>query len=89
MEEEGLICAVQKDYSSAQDAAIKELLVEEEELICAIQKDYFSAQEAVIKELLGRWVSELEPALAFQKLRLVGLTAAGTAIGDKPFILRI
>jgi hypothetical protein len=45
--------------------------------------------EALVKDLLGRWVSELEPAVAYDKRgNVIGLTLADAQVGSKPFILR-
>ena len=44
--------------------------------------------EAIICGLLSRWVSELEPAIAFENGEIIGLTLAEAQVGSKPFILR-
>lgn len=46
-------------------------------------------EEYVIRELLGRWVSELEPAVAYRDGEIVGLTIAAAPIGSAPFIMPI
>lgn len=48
----------------------------------------FEHQERALKSMLGRWVSELEPAQAFQNGRLIGLTITGLPIGS-PMLLVI
>ncbi len=46
------------------------------------------SNEAKTRFLLEHWVSELEPALAFdENLNIIGLTPADTPIGIKGFIL--
>jgi hypothetical protein len=46
--------------------------------------------KCVVREMLGRWVSELEPALATnQRGDIIGLTMADAPVGSKPFVLRI
>ena len=45
--------------------------------------------EVVIRGLLGRWVSELDPAVAWQDGRIIGLTVADSDLGTSPFILRV
>lgn len=44
--------------------------------------------EAAVRELLGRWVSELEPAVCYHRGEIIGLTLADAPLGSKPFILR-
>ena len=47
-------------------------------------------QDKIVRELLGRWVSEIEPAIAYSKEgRILGLTPADTPIGVKSFILPV
>lgn len=44
--------------------------------------------EAIVRSMLCRWVSELEPAIAFDRHNnIIGLTPAGGAVGSSPFIL--
>lgn len=49
-----------------------------------------AVDEEIIRGLLGRWVSELEPAVARDENgKIIGLTSADAAIGSEPFILRL
>jgi hypothetical protein len=45
--------------------------------------------EATIRDLLGRWVSGLEPAVAYRDGEIIGLTLADAEIGSRPYILRL
>ncbi len=45
--------------------------------------------EQLIRSLLERWVSELEPAIAYRNGEIIGLTPANAPLGSKPFILRV
>lgn len=48
-----------------------------------------SANEVVIRGLLERWVSELEPAVAYDRCgNILGLCDKAAPLGSKPFILR-
>lgn len=57
--------------------------------LCIAQAKHARArrEEDVIRELLGRWVSEIEPAIAYHDGEIIGICAADTPIGIKPFIL--
>jgi hypothetical protein len=46
-----------------------------------------ASDEIIIRSLLGRWVSELEPAVAWCDGEIIGLCPAGAEIGTSPFIL--
>ena len=59
-----------------------------EEVVRRRQEAKMISDEEAIKELLGRWVSELEPAVAYQNFEVIGLTPAESDLGSKPFILR-
>lgn len=48
-----------------------------------------ASNENIIRELLGRWVSELEPAVAYRNGEIIGLTIADAPIGSCPPILEI
>ncbi len=46
--------------------------------------------EQIIRELLGRWVSELEPCVAYDPdFEIIGLCPANAPLGSSPFILRV
>jgi hypothetical protein len=46
--------------------------------------------EQIIRSLLGRWVSELVPAIAYDQFgAILGLVPANSPIGSKPFMLRV
>ncbi len=45
--------------------------------------------EAVLRRLLGRWVSGLEPAVAYRNGEIIGLTVADAPIGSSPFLLEV
>lgn len=45
--------------------------------------------EATIRALLGRWVSELEPAVAYRHGEVIGLTLADAPLGSRPFVLGV
>jgi hypothetical protein len=45
--------------------------------------------EAIIRSLLERWVSGLEPSVAYDRRgNIIGLCDANAPLGSKPFILR-
>lgn len=44
-----------------------------------------AADEACVREMLGRWVSELEPAVAYGPFGdIIGLTLAASPVGSYP-----
>ena len=46
--------------------------------------------EQIIRHLLGRWVSELKPAIAYdQGGNILGITMAEAEIGSTPFMLTV
>lgn len=48
-----------------------------------------AADAIVVRKLLERWVSELEPAIVFDRqFNVLGLAPAESEVGFKPFILR-
>ncbi len=49
-----------------------------------------AVNEVLVRHLLSRWVSELEPAVAYDRQgRIIGLTLADAPVGSAPFILRL
>lgn len=44
-------------------------------------EDFSARNEDVIREMLGRWVSELEPAIVWKGYRPVALTLADIPVG--------
>lgn len=50
----------------------------------------FASDEQLVRELLGRWVSEIPPAIVFDKRgNIVGLCAADVMLDTKPFVLKV
>jgi hypothetical protein len=45
--------------------------------------------EAIVRGLLGRWVSELEPSIAYRDGEVIGLCPAESDLGSQPFILEV
>jgi hypothetical protein len=45
--------------------------------------------EETVRRLLERWVSELEPAVAYRDGEIIGLTIADAPLGSCPPILRV
>jgi hypothetical protein len=48
-----------------------------------------AAEEVIIRGLLSRWVSELEPAVAYRDGQIIGLTLAEAEVGSRPWILPV
>ncbi len=48
-----------------------------------------ACDEAVVRGLLKRWVSEMEPAIAYRNGEIIGLCIADAMIGTAPFILEV
>ena len=45
--------------------------------------------ENIVRSLLSRWVSEVEPAVAWQKGKIIGLVPANSPVGSRPFMLAV
>lgn len=65
-------------------------MIDLDEFVRRGQRAQAAADEILVRELLGRWVSELEPAVAYDRQgRVIGLTVANAPIGSTPFVLRL
>jgi hypothetical protein len=61
-----------------------------DELFAQARADRAKAEEALIRRLLGCWVSEMPPAVAYDRRgNILGITIADCPLGSSPFILTI
>lgn len=58
-----------------------------EKALGAAMRQKAAQDEQIIRDLLGRWVSELTPAVAYRNGEIIGLCDADAPAGSAPFIL--